>query len=257
VIEVIKSYLQRLKGTVRDLKTYVKFASRGNVVEHITNFAKPNLKLVLLLHGFGTTRRSVSILEKRLRDDGFDVFSINLGGFLGRLNTGGIDELAMMVKDKIASLADRYNLGKLAIIGHSKGGLVGRYYITMLNGNEHVHTLITLGAPHQGNWWAILAALTVVGLVSKSLWQMMPHSRFMKRLKKTPIPADVYTVSICSDTDGVVSPNLAKIDIPEGSTNIKNVELHGYSHTDYLIKRGVYEVIRQELRAYLRTNSDV
>lgn len=244
VFEIIKSYWNRIRGDVRDLHAYIRFAARGNIVDRKTDFSKPNLKPVLLLHGFVTTRRSVSILERRLRDDGFDVFSINLGGFLGRLNTRGIDDLAKLVKEKIDSLSIRYNFGKITIIGHSKGGLIGRYYVSMLGGNERVHTLITLGTPHNGNHFAVLAALTVIGLISKSVWQMMPHSRFMKKLRNTPIPKDVQTVSIYSSNDGVVSPEKSMIQIPEGATNIRNIELAGYTHTDYLIKRGVYEVIQ-------------
>lgn len=248
MLRILKHYWLLIRGTVEDIKAYYRFASSGNVVERRTDFAKPGLRLVLLLHGFGTTRKSVAILEQRLRDDGFDVFSINLGGFLKRLNTKGIDELAWKVKTKVDSLCERYKLDKFAVIGHSKGGLIGRYYVSLLGGNEHVHTLITLGTPHNGNWWALLAALSIVGIFSKSLWQMMPVSRFIKNLRNAPIPEDVRTVSIYSYDDEVVPAKRSMLDIPQGATHIKNIELYGYSHTDYLIKRGVYEVIIQTTR---------
>lgn len=247
MLEIAKNYWKKLTSAAYDIGVYFKLASQGNIVERLTDFEKPELKPVLLIHGFGTTRKSVSILEQRLRDDGFDVFSLNLGGFLGKFNTCGIGELAIKVKNKIDSLSQRYNLGKIAIIGHSKGGLIGRYYVSLLGGNEHVHTLITLGTPHRGNRLAIMAAITVVGLISKSVWQMMPHSRFMRKMKESPIPENVYTVSIFSTGDSVVPAYRSKLDIPEGATHIKNIELTGCTHTDYLIKRGVYEVIRQEL----------
>lgn len=242
---MLKSLFQKLRYAASDVMAYVEFASEGNEVERLTDFAKPNIRPVLLLHGFGTTRRSMAILEKRLRGDGFDVFSFNLGGFLGKINTRGIDDLAKDVKEKIDSLSKRHALGKIAVIGHSKGGLIGRYYVSCLGGSEHVHTLITLGTPHRGNFWAILAALTVIGVVSKSLWQMMPHSSFIKKLSQAPIPKSVVTVSIFSDSDEVVPPEQSRLDIPAGATHIKNVELSGYSHTDYLIKRGVYEEVRK------------
>ena len=172
MFRVIKNQLQKFTFLFHDIKAYIEFTKHGNRIERRMDFKKPGLKPVLLIHGFGTTRSSMSVLDSRLRTDGFDCFSVNLGGFLGKINTKGIDELALKVKTKIDSLDERYHLPKFAIIGHSKGGLVGRYYVSMLGGNKHAHTLITLGTPHKGNWWALLAALTVVGLVSKSLWQM-------------------------------------------------------------------------------------
>jgi len=247
MFKTINNYLRKLSLLKRDVEAYLHFASSGNVVEHRTDFSKPGLNLVLLLHGFGTTRKSVSILESRLRDDGFDVFSINFGGFLNRLNTRGIDTLALQVKTKIDSLKERYNIGKITVIGHSKGGLIGRYYVTMLGGDKDVHTLITLGTPHGGTPIAIFAAVTVIGLISRSVWQMMPHSLFMRRLKKVPIPASVRMISIYSADDEVVPPNRARVEAPSGADNVINIELKEYSHTDYLIKRGVYEVIRAAL----------
>lgn len=249
MLRILKHYWLLIKGTFNDARAYYHFAQGGNVIERKTDFAKPGLKLVLLLHGFGTTRKSVAILEQRLRDDGFDVFSINLGGFLKRLNTNGIDDLAWKVKTKIDSLYGRYKFGKFTIIGHSKGGLIGRYYVSCLGGNEHVKALITLGTPNNGNWWALLAALSVIGIFSKSLWQMMPVSGFIKNLKNTPIPEDVRTVSIYSHEDEVVPAVRSRLNVPKGATHIKNVELFGYSHTDYLIKRGVYEEVLKCLSA--------
>jgi triacylglycerol esterase/lipase EstA (alpha/beta hydrolase family) len=34
------------------------------------------------------------------------------------------------------------------------GGLVARYYVQRLGGDERVHTLVTLGTPHAGTRWA-------------------------------------------------------------------------------------------------------
>lgn len=246
----IKNNFKRLRNNFQSLVDYFKLTFAGNLVERTTDFTKPVLKPVLLLHGFGTTRRSVGILEERLRRDGYDVFSLNLGGFLGRFNTNGIDTLAKLVSDKIHSLLERFpHLGKIAIIGHSKGGLIGRYYVSFLGGDEHVHTLITIGTPHKGSKWAIFFAFTVIGIVARSVRQMVPYSRFMRRLARTPIPENVRTISIFSDADTVAPPDKCRLDIAEGATHIKNVELHGYSHTDYLIKRGVYEEVRKRLNA--------
>jgi len=241
------NYWRRLKLLLSDIRAYFGLAFSGNQIRHMTDFSKPDLKPVLLIHGFGTTRKSVGILEKRLRQDGFDVFSIHLGGFLNRLNTRGIDDLAKIISKKIEALSGRYHIGKITVIGHSKGGLIGRYYVSCLGGDKHVKTLITLGTPHRGSNIAILATLTIIGIISKSVWQMLPRSRFIRKLNETVIPASVKVVSLYSDSDSVISKEQSRLVVPAGRNNITNVELHGYTHTDYLIKRGVYEEIRKYL----------
>jgi len=238
-----KHYARRIKNDAKDLRTYLELTFEGDVVEKETDFTKKVLKPVLLLHGFGTTRKSVSILEGRLRDDKFDVFSMDLGGFMGRFNTRGIDTLAEVVKEKIELLQEKFHIGKIAIVGHSKGGLIGRYYVTFLGGDKNVHMLITLGTPHGGSWLALFASLTVVGIVARSVWQMIPYSRFMKRLNGTLIPSSVRMFSIYSTDDTVTSPEKGKYNFPAGTTHIKNIQLEGYTHTDYLVKTGVYEVV--------------
>ena len=40
---------------------------------------------------------------------------------------------------------------RIHIIGHSLGGLIARYYVTRLGGDARVHTLVTLGTPHDGH----------------------------------------------------------------------------------------------------------
>ncbi len=39
---------------------------------------------------------------------------------------------------------------QLALIGHSMGGLISRYFLECLGGWQHTRTLITLGTPHRG-----------------------------------------------------------------------------------------------------------
>ena len=52
---------------------------------------------------------------------------------------------------------------RVDLIGHSQGGLVGRYYIKYLGGASEVDSMISLGAPHYGTSLANLANLLGLG----------------------------------------------------------------------------------------------
>lgn len=221
---------------------------RGNRVPRRVDFQRGVPRPILLLQGFGSTRRSLTMLEKRLRADGFEVFSFRLGGLFGTLNTRGIDRIARDVLAKIESLRARYHLGKIAVVGHSKGGLVGRYLVSCLGGSAHIDALITLGTPHQGLPYQQLARLTRWGLAMPSVRQMRPTSRFFRRLRESQLPASVRCISIHSADDHVIPTPLAHWGDDHGAHQPLNIELAGISHTDYLIKSRVYEVIREQLK---------
>jgi triacylglycerol esterase/lipase EstA (alpha/beta hydrolase family) len=234
---------RRLKRRLEDLRSLLDLQARNQVVrrQDFTQCARP----VLLIHGFWGTRRTLRVLEKRLRRDEFCVFSINLGGLFDVFNTGGIDESAERVRDKVEKLYARYpTLGPLSIVGHSKGGLIGRYYVKRLGGDQRVRALITLGTPHHGTPTAYGGVLAL-GLVSKSVWQMTPMSPFIRRLKLGAFPASVRFVSVYSKADRA-SPFPTCI-LESNQPNLYNVEVPGIGHRDFLLRRSVYEVIRREL----------
>ncbi len=85
--------MARFRRKVRYLRGYFDFDASGNRVRRRTDFAHCP-RPVLLLYGLLSTRRSCEVLERRLRRDGYGVFSIDLGGLAGAFNTRGIDESA-------------------------------------------------------------------------------------------------------------------------------------------------------------------
>lgn len=242
--------LRRAQSALHNLKSYFDFDRRGNEVVRRTDFTHcPNP--VLLIYGFLSTRRSFEVIERRLRRDGHCVFSINLGGAFDVFNTRGIDESAAKVRDKIEKLYTRYTLGPLTIIGHSKGGLIGRYYVKRLGGERRVRSLITLGTPHNGTPMAYLGVATV-GLLAPSAWQMRPMSPFIRRLKEGGWHPGVRFVSIYSKDDRFSlypSPLLET----EGQPQLANVEVEGIGHHDFLVKKRVYDIVAAELARQLGT----
>src|SRR4051812_29413153 len=133
---------RKWRRQVQDLAGYLDFSRKGNDIVRRTDFSQCP-RPVLLLYGFLSTRRTFEVLERRLRRDGFCVWSINLGGLFDLFNTRGIDDSAEKVRDKVERLYKRYpGMGPLSILGHSKGGLIGRYYVKRLGGDTRVRNLI-------------------------------------------------------------------------------------------------------------------
>lgn len=201
---------------------------------------------VLLLQGFFSTRRAMSVLEARLRRDGYGVISLHLGGLGRAWATRGVDRQAEYVRQKVERLYRRHpGLGPLSIVGHSKGGVVAAYYVQQLGGWRRVRVVVTLGSPFHGTWLAWLA-LPVVP-VAPFLLQLAPGSRFLRRLLQSEWPAAVRLTSIASRRDELAawpSPVLE----PRGGSPVQNVEVDS-DHFQLLTRRDVYQAVRQELEA--------
>jgi len=243
---------RRLKRHLQLLRAYLQVDRRGSEIVRRTDFSHCE-RPVLLLYGFMATRRIFEIFESRLRRDGFCVWSINLGGLFDVFNTHGIEESAERVREKVERLYSRYDLGPLSIIGHSKGGLIGRYYVKRLGGHKRACSLITLGTPHHGTPAAYLGVATM-GLIAKSVWQMTPMSPFIRRLKMGPFPPNVRFVSIYSKDDRT-SPFPCCIIEHKGQPNLFNVEVSQVTHRELLLRRGVYEIVRRELELGYQTQA--
>ncbi len=246
---------RRAKAETRDVMRYFDPRSGVNEIQRLTDFTRC-ARPVLLLPGFMSTRRGLSGVERRLRRDGYGVFSLNLGGFLGTFNTRSIEETGLLVREKVERLYRRYDLGPLTIIGHSKGGLIGRYYIKRLGGHERACALVTMGTPHHGTPTAYLGA-ALTGMVAPSIWQMMPMSPFIRKLKEGQFPDHVHFASIFSKDDTIATFPSTMIE-DEGRENLVNIEVPNVQHHEFLVKKKVYEVVRQQLDiAYKRSLSAI
>lgn len=241
----VKRKLRRLSRRAKNWSTIVGLTLAGNEIEKASRLKNTN-RPVMLIYGFGATRRTLAILEQRLRKDGYPIFSINLGGFFGTFNTRSIEELANYIDTKVEKMYKKHRFrGRLTIVGHSKGGLIGHYYIKKQKGKTRIKKLITLGTPHNGTPWALIAALTPLRWVLKSLKQMSPYSDFIKTLKETPFPKSIKVYSIYSKDDTVCPFPMSVLD---ESKNVKNIEVFGVSHSELLIKKTVYYALRHALK---------
>jgi triacylglycerol lipase len=145
---------------------------------------------------------SWALIAPALTQLGYCVFTINYG------NAGTADivqsahELAADVDRTLAATGAR----RVAIVGHSEGGMMPRYYVKTLGGAGKVSDLIALSPSNHGTtnplaWAGALAGCTACGQ------QLAWGSTFLQQLNagdETPPPVD-YTV-IQTSLDVVVAP---------------------------------------------------
>jgi pimeloyl-ACP methyl ester carboxylesterase len=228
---------QDLVGGTHGL-AYLRHLARGNRIRRRGDFEKTTSTgpPVLLIHGFMGTRGSMFVLERRLVDDDFFVFSFNLGA----INTRDIRASAFLIHRKIESILSQTDVDRIDILGHSMGGLIGLYYIKKLGGASRVRKMIMLGTPLHGTW-AALAGVVTLGAWSSSSWQLLPRSRFLDELRKGPLPPEVDYTTIAAARDWVCPPASATV---RGATSI----IVPMGHSSLVVSAEVYNRIRGILR---------
>jgi pimeloyl-ACP methyl ester carboxylesterase len=236
--------IRQVARQVEWLASALELPGAENTVEKQTDFGDCP-RPVLLLHGWASARRTFEVLERRLRRDGYGVFSLDLGGARGSFLGRGIDDLADLVRAKVERIYARNpTLGPLTIVGHSKGGLIATYYVKKLGGWRRTRAVVTLGTPHRGTPRAWLGI--PVALFARSLVQMIPGSPFLARLLDGPWPAQVRLSSIWSRADEA-SPFPSCLIDTHGLHQLSNVEVDG-DHHSYLVRKRTYDVLLHEIR---------
>lgn len=227
---------QYIKGGGHGL-SYLRHLVRGNRVPRKASFeAVPEgNRPVLVIHGFMGTRGSMYPLESRLAQDGFCVFSFNLGP----INTRDIRRSAFLIHRKIERIVAQTAWQEIDIVAHSMGGLIGLYYIKKLGGHARVRRMITLGTPFRGTWLA-LAGIATMGLLSASSWQLLPGSDFLGDLHREPIPAGVEITSIAAARDWLCPPEATRM------PGVKSITVP-FGHGSLVVSADVYRCVKDVL----------
>jgi triacylglycerol esterase/lipase EstA (alpha/beta hydrolase family) len=148
---------------------------------------------VILIHGYAMSRSSFAPLAARLAAAGlgpivgFEYWS------LGKIASAA-RRLARFVDDaRAATGADQVD-----VVGHSMGGIVGRYYVALGGGDGIVRDLITIGSPHLGT------DASAVG-VGRPIRELTGGSTLLTRLATAPQPSRTRITAIWSRADALVS----------------------------------------------------
>jgi triacylglycerol lipase len=145
---------------------------------------------------------SWATLAPTLAHRGYCVFTVSFGN----AGTADIAGSARQLGRFVDRLLKRTGAQKVAIVGHSEGGLMPRYYIKFLGGADKVSALVGLAPSNHGttNPLALIGALTGCTACGQ---QVTWGSAFLQNLNtgnETPGPVN-YTV-IETQYDQVVTP---------------------------------------------------
>jgi len=147
---------------------------------------------VIVLHGYAMNRANYVPLAYRMAKAGLGpIFGFEYWT-LGRI-AAGARQLGWFVDE----VREATGAEQVDIVGHSMGGVVGRYYVALAGGDGVVKNLVTLGSPHAGT------DVSAVG-VGHPTRELLLGSKLVQRLAAAPPPASTQVTVIWSRGDALV-----------------------------------------------------
>ncbi|MBT2455114.1 triacylglycerol lipase [Streptomyces sp. ISL-86] len=191
---------------------------------------------VLLLHGFTDNRSIFVLLRRALGADGRRrVETYNYSPF-----TSDLRVTARHLARRVEELCERTGQDRVDLVGHSMGGLVGRYYVQRLGGDARVRTLVTLGTPHSGT--RVAPFMDAHPLIR----QIRPDSAVMAELRAPAPGCRTRFVAFWSEFDALMTPvGTARIEHPD--LNAQNVQVTGIGHLALAAHPTVIAAVRRAL----------
>lgn len=204
---------------------------RGMFVSGVTELGTP----ILLLHGLADNHSIFALLRRGLLRRGFSqIFAMNYS-----VRTKDVRTLAVQLAEEIETIVEETGYERIHVVAHSLGGVIGRYYVTRLGGDERVHTLVTLGAPHSGTLLAHIAPTPLAR-------QLRPASPLMMELNQ-PVPGcRTRVVAFWSDTDEAIVPAV-NASLEQEGVSTTNIRLRGVGHISLPILPSVVHRIARSL----------
>jgi triacylglycerol lipase len=139
----------------------------------------------------------------------------------------------------VESICEATGFERIHLIGHSMGGLIARYYVQRLGGDERVHTLVTLGTPHEGTRPAYLVPARLAR-------QLRPDSDLIEELRAPAPGCRTRFVGVWSDLDQLIVPQrAARVDHPD--LEARNVLVRGVGHMSLPVHGGAVREIAATL----------
>jgi len=194
---LLRSYQHRNVGTLRTALAEWGYAVAMSAVRPVGFLPLPGARQrgprpIIVVHGYAMNRANFLPLAYRLARAGLGP----IVGFeywtLGRV-AAGARQLAWFVEE-VQSITGS---PQVDVIGHSMGGVVGRYYVQMLGGDGAVANLVTVGSPHAGT------DVSEFG-IGHPMRELLIGSTLVQRLAFAPAPRDTRVTMIFSHADALV-----------------------------------------------------
>ncbi len=214
---------------------------RSLLVSDLDRSATP----VLLVHGIVDNRSIVVHLARVLRRRGHGtVQAVNYSPMTAF--TGDIRAAARDLGEHVERLCAVSGSDRVHVIGHSLGGLIARYYVQRLGGDDRVDTLVTLGTPHLGSQIAHLLPPTVVPR------QLQPGSDLLRELTEPAPGCRTRFLAVWSRMDQLIIPQRnARLEHPD--LQVSNVRLDHVGHMAMTIDPDVVHLVTCALSGTLPT----
>ena len=200
---------------------------RGLIVGDVEAAGTP----IILIHGIVDNRSVFALLRRGLRRRGFGrIVNVNYSSIFGDIRVLA-DRLGTIVEEVCAETGYE----RVHVVGHSMGGLVARYYVQRLGGDERVHTLVTLGTPHAGTMPAYTMPHPLVR-------QLRPGSDVIRELAESAPGCRTRFVAVWSDLDQLMVPKQSAM-IVHPDLQARNVFVRGVGHLSLPVDgRVVHEI---------------
>jgi len=183
---------------------------------------------VIVLHGYAMNRANFIVLAARMKKAGLGP----IYGFeywtLGR-TAAAARQLGWFVDQVRASTG----AAQVDVVGHSMGGVVARYYVTLGGGDGIVNRLITIGTPHTGT------EVSKIGIGAPTR-ELVAGSPLLARVANAPAPVRTKLTAIWSRADAMVPGG----DVP----GIEMIELADLGHVALLTSKRVADAVIERLR---------
>lgn len=194
---------------------------------------------VVLVHGYLCNHRVWDNMAEQLRRAGHPVTLIDLEPLFT-----SIDHYAPLIEQAVTQLCRQTGAPKVALIGHSMGGLAIRAWLRA-HGSDRVAKIITLGTPHAG---------TKIGRFTPTVNgdQMRWRSSWLQQLAASETVASRSLMRIAlTPQDHIVYPQ--RDQVLEG---VPVTLFHGLGHLELCLHGGVIAWVLQQLEDLERHPND-
>jgi triacylglycerol lipase len=191
---------------------------------------------VVLVHGYICNHRLWDTMADALRANGHAIYAVNLEPVFA-----SIDRYAPLVEAAVQALQQHTGQARVALVGHSMGGLAIRAWLRSY-GAQRATQVLTLGTPHAGTR---IASRTPRSAHTQNGEQMVWGSAWLEELaaSETPEVRQIFSIALTAQ-DNIVYPQRAQV-----IAGVTPTVFEGMGHLQMCLDAGVIRWVLSRLRS--------